>query len=83
VTEKSARVLTRTGISEAIQHLRSFLSYFLDSVPNMNRNLDFAIGVENAANCYKLFYSEKKRAKVQLSLETFFSRTEPGWHPSK
>jgi uncharacterized protein YdaU (DUF1376 family) len=49
----------------------------------MNRNLDFAIGVENAANCYKLFYSEKKRAKVQLSLETFFSRTEPGWHPSK
>jgi hypothetical protein len=74
-SEESARILT-TGMAEAFQHPESFISYFRDNDPNMDRRSQVTRGVENAANCYKLPYNEKKRAKVQLSLDSFFSRKE-------
>jgi hypothetical protein len=63
-------------MAEAFQYLESFLSYFRDNVPDMGRSSKVARGTANTANCYKLLYNEKKKAKVQLSLDSFFSRKE-------
>jgi hypothetical protein len=82
-SEESARILTTTGMAEAFQHLESFISYFRDNDPNMDRRSQVTIGVENAANCYKLPYNKNKSAKVQLSLHNFFQRKGVAWHPSE
>jgi hypothetical protein len=45
----------------------------------MDRIAQVATAAENTANCNKLLYNEKNNVKIQLPLDSFFSRKEqPG-----
>ncbi|XP_019391383.1 PREDICTED: centrosomal protein of 89 kDa isoform X4 [Crocodylus porosus] len=69
-----ARALTSKGMAEAFKHLEAFLSYFGENDPDMQRSSAVARGVNNKVNCYRLLYNEKKKPKVELSMDSFFMK---------
>ena len=44
--------------------------------PNVERYTKVAAAAQNAVQCYRVIYDEKKRAATQTSLDHFFERSE-------
>ena len=44
--------------------------------PNVERYMKVAAAVQNAIQCYRVIYDEKKRAATQTSLDRFFKRVD-------
>ena len=44
--------------------------------PNVERYMKVAAAVQNAIQCYRVIYDEKKRAATQTSLDHFFRRVD-------
>ena len=44
--------------------------------PNVERYTKVAADVQNAIQCYRVIYDEKKRAATQTSLDCFFKRVD-------
>ena len=44
--------------------------------PNVKRNMKVAAAVQNAIQCCRVIYDEKKKATTQTSLDHFFKRVD-------
>jgi len=67
--------LTAGSISKAMQLISQAMDIFADNDPDENRSLNVTRAIDNAINCYKEIYLEKKAGKVQQTLDNFVTKS--------
>jgi hypothetical protein len=65
--------LAAEGLSEAFERSEKTRAYFRENDPNMEQTLIVIRDLGKDLNCYRMLYSERKRAQVQRVIGSFFS----------
>ena len=88
VTEELKRFMTQE-VARGFSLFEEALLVFESQDRNVERYTKVAAAIQNAIQCYRVIYNEKKRATTQTSLDCFFKRVdriesskEPGPVPS-
>ena len=75
VTEEPKRFTTQE-MARGFSLFEGALLVFEAQDSNVERYMKFAAAVQNATQCYRIIYDEKKRATTQTLLDHFFKRVD-------
>ncbi|KAG8239600.1 hypothetical protein J437_LFUL018312 [Ladona fulva] len=76
--EETANMLTVDHLSTAVQLIENGLAILDENDPNRERSSSVKRTVNNAIDCYRELYKEKRKATAQLSLEMLFRNQSQG-----
>ena len=71
VTEEPKR-FTMKEMTRGLSLFEDALLVFETQDPNLEQYMKIAAAIQNAIQCYRVIYDEKKRATTQTSLDHFF-----------
>ena len=75
VTEESKRFMTQE-MARGFSLFEEALLVFEAQNPNVERYTKVAAAIQNAVQCFRVIYDEKKRVTTQTSLDRFFKRVD-------